>query len=214
MSVSSTTPSFLLYYSSRPGAEQGGKHQQWGFAGSHLWGWWTFSAVWAEADKWSPICALQQSEIAKVRAHEALIPHVKAEILSFSMEVHDNFPLHSVSWPVFEAKMEWVVRCSRQYQLVWVDRGGGYWQMKRMLWGTLCQWVYIVGKAMKRSKEKKGPKAGGTLTPCHRHSSNTHQNEWGVQIQGSFFILTMPSTYYLELKTQELPPNYLTESKE
>ena len=24
----------------------------------------------------------------------------------------------------------------------------------------------------------------------------------------------MPSTYYLELKTQELPPNYLTESKE
>ena len=38
-------------------------------------------------DKWSPICALQQSEIAKVRAHEALIPHVKAEILSFSMEV-------------------------------------------------------------------------------------------------------------------------------
>ena len=29
--------------------------------------------------------------------HEPLIPHVKAEIPSFSMEVHDNFPLHSVS---------------------------------------------------------------------------------------------------------------------
>ena len=34
--------------------------------------------------------------------------------------------------------------------------------------------------------------------------------------RGLFFILMMPSTYiyYLELKTQELPPNYLTESKE
>ena len=35
---------------------------------------------------------------------------------------------------------------------------------------------YIVGKAMKRLKEKKGPKAGGTLTACRRHFSNTHQN--------------------------------------
>ena len=71
----------------------------------------------------------------------------------------------------------------------------------------ICQWVYIVGKAMKKAKEKKGPKAGGTLTACCRHFSNTHQN-------GLFYILTMPSTYYLELKIQELPPNYLTESKE
>ena len=189
MSVSSATPSFQLYYSSRPGAEQGGRHQQWGFAGSHLcfrWGWWTFSAVWAEPDEWSPICALQQSEIAKVRAHEALIPHVKAEIPSFSMEVHDNFPFHSVSWPVFEAKMEWVVRFSRQYQLVWVDRGGGYWQMKRMLWSTYASGYTLWGRRWRGRKRKRDQlKAGGTLTACCRHFSNTHQNGWG----GVFFFI-------------------------
>ena len=53
----------------------------------------------------------------------------------------------------------------------------------------ICQWVYIVGKAMKKAKEKKGPKAGGTLTACCRHFSNTHQNGLFLYINDAIHIL-------------------------
>ena len=55
---------------------------------------------------------------------------------------------------------------------------------------------YIVGKVMKRSKEKKGPKVSGTLPACCRHFSNTHRNMDEEYRYGVFYIndAIMPCT--------------------
>ena len=51
----------------------------------------------------------------------------------------------------------------------------------------ICQWVYIVGKAMKRAKEKKGPIKGRWHTHCLLQTFFEYTSEW--MRRGLFFYI-------------------------